>query len=407
MAETNPPTAEPRKRGRPRTITDDKEIPERRRKQLRVAQQAYRKRKETTINNLQTRVDELESGIEKLSQSFLSFSNLLLEESILEYHPRITSAFQEITHQCVSLAKQGCDESDDENAPAGILQGVSSQRTATEKIDVDLDFSTEFNGAAAVFQSESSTSTSSSPPTPAPSHWADLSLPLTPPDQEQAMYPFDSFLSGSSVPLSLQSPGLTVSPANLMNQRQWSLSHRIVRQCSHNGYKLLVYSPHDDARIKAVFGHLLTDAQLEWSIKGMYSAIVDEVGDTLDSRSKVLSPAYPMRDAFSLGMIDQVTRSGQLVAASVAGEWMDASGVQKLIQERGIDIQPDLSQSCGFRVNPAGSLDVGKFISILCSDVVCVGPGPAFRRKSVERALLRATQSTGTWAYTPLFPMPD
>ncbi|KAJ5093658.1 hypothetical protein N7456_009519 [Penicillium angulare] len=406
MPETKPPTAEPRKRGRPRTITDDKEIPERRRKQLRVAQQAYRKRKETTINNLQTRVDELESGIEKLSQSFLSFSNLLLEESILEYHPRITSAFQQITHQCVSLAKQGYEDSD-ENAPEGIAQGDSSQRTATGEIDVNLDFDTEFNGTVAVLQSESSKSTSSSPPAPALGHWADLSLPLTPPEQEQVMSSFDSFLSGSSIPFSLQSPGLTVSPASLMNQRQWSLSHRIVRECSHNGYKLLVYSPHDDARIKAVFGALLTEAQLEWSIKGLYSAMVDEIGDTVESRSKVLSPSYPMRDAFSLDQIDKVTRSAQLVADSGAGEWLDASGVQKLIQERGIDIQPDLSQSCGFRVKPAHALDVTKFLSILCREGVCVGPGPAFRRKSVEKALLQATQPNGPWAYTPLCPMPD
>lgn len=333
---------------------------QRRRKQLRVAQQAYRKRKETTISNLQTRVEELESGIEKLSQSFLSFSNLILDENILEYHPQITSALQEITQQCVSLAKQGCSDSE-QNAPAQTVEGETSSQIATEEVDANLDLDSAINPSATAFQSESSTSTSSSPPAPILSQLVGLSLPLTPPDHEQTMYPFDSFLPGSTIPTSLQNPGLTVSPANLMSQRQWSLSHQIVRECSYNGYKLLVYSPHNSARIRAVFGSL-TESQLNWSIKGLYSAMVDEVGETVDLRTKVLSPSYPMRDVLALDQLDHMPGSWQMVPDSGAEEWLDASGVQKFVQEKGIDIQPDLSQSCGFRVKPAHSLDVATFI---------------------------------------------
>ncbi|KAJ5411208.1 uncharacterized protein N7487_005567 [Penicillium crustosum] len=106
--ETAKPTG--RKRGRPRTVTNEQEVPERRRKQLRLAQQAYRKRKETTIGNLQNRVHELETGIENISQSFLSFSSLLIEEQLLSQYPHIASALQNITQQCVSLAKAGSDD---------------------------------------------------------------------------------------------------------------------------------------------------------------------------------------------------------------------------------------------------------------------------------------------------------
>lgn len=62
-----------------------------------MAQQAYRTRKENTISNLQDRVNELECGIEQLSQSFLTFSNLLLETGLFGRHSYVTSALHKIT----------------------------------------------------------------------------------------------------------------------------------------------------------------------------------------------------------------------------------------------------------------------------------------------------------------------
>jgi hypothetical protein len=63
------------------------------REQLRIAQQVHLRRKEITIANLQSRVQELESSIEKLSQSILSFSDLLFEADGLKKHPHVTPAF--------------------------------------------------------------------------------------------------------------------------------------------------------------------------------------------------------------------------------------------------------------------------------------------------------------------------
>jgi hypothetical protein len=95
---------------------------QRRRKQLRVAQQTYRQRKETTIANLQTRVQELESGVEELCRSYLSFSTLLCDTNVLEKQPHVTSAFYKVTQQCVSLARRGCDEPDQADLADAVLK---------------------------------------------------------------------------------------------------------------------------------------------------------------------------------------------------------------------------------------------------------------------------------------------
>ena len=62
-----------KQRGRPRLDTQDETAADRRRTQIRLAQRAYRNRKETTISALKKRVGELERTIEKMNKSFLKF----------------------------------------------------------------------------------------------------------------------------------------------------------------------------------------------------------------------------------------------------------------------------------------------------------------------------------------------
>ncbi|KAJ6008413.1 hypothetical protein N7540_012389 [Penicillium herquei] len=360
MADEKPSIAEPRKRGRPRVITDDKEVPERRRKQLRVAQQAYRKRKETTITTLQTRVADLESGIEKLSQSFLSFSTLLIEENLLSSHPNIASALQDITRQCVSLAQESSNESDQQGSTE-VVEELPRNAPIVPQVAVNLDFDAEIVGSDFTLSSLSSQSS----PTPSMmgmNQWTGLSLPLTPPYQEQGMLPFGIVLSEPTLSPSLPVPQMTYSPETLIQQRPWSLTHHIVRECSYQGYRLLAYAPHDAARIQRVFGTFLTKPERDRIISGFYSVITDYVGDMVDQRTKVLSPLHPRKDVFSLDQLAHSSRSWQLVAESGPGQWLDACGVQRFLQERGIDIQPDSTQSSGFRIKPGFAFDVNTFI---------------------------------------------
>jgi hypothetical protein len=336
---------------------------QRRRKQLRVAQQAYRKRKETTIVNLQSRVQELESGIEELSESFLSFSNLLFEAGILQNQPRVTAALQKITQQCVSLAKSGCDEA--EQAPAA--QADASPSTSPTLSDTQ-DIISNYNPLITQLDSLPIIDDAFQSSSDLVAQWPGLSqLPPTPPYQEQAILPFGIVLSSPNIPFSsIPSPALnfptTVSPDNLLKQGRWTLSHRLVRQCCENGYHLLTSSSGDDPRIKAIFGKRLTIDERNRMISGFFAAMHDEIGDTIELKTKVLSPLHSRRNSYSPEQLAVSSRTWQIVIESGADEWMDASGVQRLLQERGIRIQDPSSPLSSPRFSSAPQLNAASFI---------------------------------------------
>ncbi|KAE8359936.1 hypothetical protein BDV27DRAFT_162158 [Aspergillus caelatus] len=393
----------PRKRGRPRNATDDQQDSERRRRQLRIAQHAYRKRKETTIVNLQSRVQELESGIEELSESFLSFSNLLLEAGILQNQPRVTAALQKITQQCVSLAKRGCDEAEQPAAPADV--SLSTPPTLSDTQDIISNYNpliTQLDSLPIIsdaFQSSSDLA----------AQWPGLSqLPPTLPFQEQAILPFGIPLSSPNIPFSsILSPALNfptiVSPDNLLKQGRWTISHLLVRQCCETGYYLLTNLSGDDPRVKAIFGKRLANDERNCLISGFVAVRHDEIGDTIELRTKVLNSR---RSSYSPERLAVSSRTWQIVNESGADEWMDASGVQRLLQQRGIRLQGLSSPLSSPRFNSAPQLNAASFIKYLSLCPICLGRGPAFRKRDVENAIRLATLDD-TWAFNPVCEIPS
>lgn len=269
-----------------------------------------------------------------MSQSFLSFSNLLLEENILARHPRVTSALQGITRQCVALAKQGCDDADEPAfAEATSTPVVSRKKSASQNLDLksDSDF----------LETVPSLIPDNSLQFPFNSRQWPASRPRTPPYQDQAMLPFGLLLSTPSMSSSssgsaFPSPPATISPASFVKEERWSLSQRIVRECCENGYRLLVDSP-NNARIEEIFGQPLTLSERNRLISAFYLAINDDIGDSIEPKTKVLSP-YDERENLSPDMLSRSSRTWQLVLDSGPDEWLDASGVQRLLQQKGINI---------------------------------------------------------------------
>lgn len=332
---------------------------QKRRRQLRVAQQVYRKRKETTIVNLQSRVHKLESGIEELSESFLSVSNLLFEAGILQNQPDITAALQKVTKQCVSLAKEDCDEIEQPAVPAEISPSTSPALSDTQEMNANyppritqLDPLPILDDA---FQ----------PLSDLAAQWRGPSqLPLTPTVQEEAIMPFEIALSFPNIPSSLiPSPVWTfptiASPDNLVKQGRWTLSQLLVRQCCETGYSLLTSLSGDDPRVKAIFGKRLAIDERNCLISGFVAVMHDETGDTIESRTKVLNSR---RNSYSPKRLAISSRTWQTVNESGADEWLDASGVQRLLQQRGIRFQDPSSPISNPWFTPATQLNAASFI---------------------------------------------
>lgn len=313
---------------------------QKRRKQLRLAQQAYRRRKEDTIDALQTRVHGLESGIEELSQSFLSFSTLLLETGQLEQHPQITSALQNITQQCVSLAKEASDEGE-----------AASSTTADDSDKTDaIPESGKPEPDVTPIHSLPTPTSDAFQTTPAPPlEWPKASLSTTPPPPPAsypAILPFGLVLSSpkSSSPSSsdLFSPSpTTLLPSQLTIEQPWSLSQRLVRECCHHGYQLLVHTPDNIMKITQIFGTPLGDSERNRFITAFCTVIYGGNSNLLERKSNALAATRPKTNVFTLEQMKISARMWELAVQSRDVEWLDASGVQKFLRERGVRLHGD------------------------------------------------------------------
>ena len=97
-----------RQRGRPRIDARDQSATERRRTQIRLAQRAYRERKETTISSLNRRVATLEGIISQMSSRFSEFENTAREFGSLG--PELASELTKTLNTMTDLASRGAHE---------------------------------------------------------------------------------------------------------------------------------------------------------------------------------------------------------------------------------------------------------------------------------------------------------
>ncbi|KAF7715550.1 BZIP transcription factor [Penicillium ucsense] len=385
----------PRKRGRPRTLTDDQQIPERRRKQLRVAQQAYRKRKETTINNLQSRVHELESGIEALGKSFLSFSNLLLDAQVIHENPQVAAALQEITKQCVSLAQVDQDAPDSE---ASVVRSDTTSTSPSREPRENLQIISTGSGSH-VSQSDISTFNTIYQPSEVHQELSPFqNLPLTPPYPPQTFLPFGLVLTSPNITHQMphfvsDSYPTSVAGGAILEGAPWTLAQRLVRRCCQNAYRLLTHAAGNEPLVQAIFGKPLTNFERNTLISEFFAATQDQFGDIVEFKSRVFSVDHRWRNDCPPGL--EATSSGmwQKVQEKGIDEWIDANEIQRFLQERGVRIQ-DISHSAstmpphGGQYHYAPQLNISSFVDLLCHlGANCLGRGPIFQRSNVERAL--------------------
>ncbi|KAL0264568.1 hypothetical protein SLS55_000518 [Diplodia seriata] len=78
---------------------------QRRRTQIRLAQRAYRQRKEMTISSLQKQVEQLQSVIDGMNNSFLHFNDQAMASDIFALRPHLASELRSTTEAFVNLSK--------------------------------------------------------------------------------------------------------------------------------------------------------------------------------------------------------------------------------------------------------------------------------------------------------------
>lgn len=105
-----------RSRGRPRLDTKDETAAERRRTQIRLAQRAYRNRKENAISTLEKRVQELKETNEEMSNAFMKLHDFAVSSGLLEQLPEFGRQLRSTTEMFLALAKKSAEENDKEHS---------------------------------------------------------------------------------------------------------------------------------------------------------------------------------------------------------------------------------------------------------------------------------------------------
>ncbi|KFY41941.1 hypothetical protein V494_02707 [Pseudogymnoascus sp. VKM F-4513 (FW-928)] len=97
--------ASKKSRGRPRLDTKDETAADRRRTQIRLAQRAYRHRKETTISSLETQVEKLQNTAEEMNNAFLGLYDFASSQGLLQREPDFARQLQATTQRVLALSK--------------------------------------------------------------------------------------------------------------------------------------------------------------------------------------------------------------------------------------------------------------------------------------------------------------
>ncbi|KAI9714550.1 MAG: hypothetical protein M1812_006355 [Candelaria pacifica] len=107
-----------KQKGRPRLEKRDATAADRRRTQIRLAQRAYRLRKETTISSLTAKVSQLTSTIDEMNKSCSKLNDDAISSGIMQLSPKLALELQQTTEHLSLLARNATSDSDHDQEQA-------------------------------------------------------------------------------------------------------------------------------------------------------------------------------------------------------------------------------------------------------------------------------------------------
>ncbi|KAG8629875.1 hypothetical protein KVT40_001494 [Elsinoe batatas] len=377
-------------RGRPRKNSKDESAAERRRTQIRLAQRAYRQRKETTIDELRQRVSELTTTIEMMNRSLQDFAKNAnrrglppqtqseLDEMVQKLAPFVTTARNpgKFPHVPGSELIQNISavSVDPMN---GTYNDVTESAIQDEHVDIGMGYSVMLNGqdmSQDTSQDYQETDTKLSSPIDSHSSHQDYQAPHPVPFLGPSLYPSpvhsakdeilteeqqlesqlshiaQPFLDTSNYEASLVPRSRSLIPQRTYAQFEKSFARRLQRGCIETGWELI----NDPSRAPQTYNRVFRLTQLlgrsHTVMRQAFAlALKRTINDTLDS---VQSPLSHVGGA-GLHFLDD--RSGcrrttppapnaallDTIASTIPGfegEWLDPHDVQGYLHQRGIKV---------------------------------------------------------------------
>ncbi|KAG8423431.1 hypothetical protein J3458_000331 [Metarhizium acridum] len=287
-----------RSRGRPRLDTKDETAADRRRTQIRLAQRAYRHRKDTTITTLEQRVKELEKANDDMSKGFNDFYDILLSERALEAVPHAVQRLSAIANRISTVADKArstpgegsCSEDSDEHPVSNRgnhpnLQSVQPTTSAVTAMPPNNGFHLDTPQQANILGTSTGTrglpgtavATTSGPMIHVPASLNYEVVTAATPDN--ATFPFYSSMEptledgfNANLPAG-HSPYSSIAPPSSYASHELTFGRRLQRHTTENGLRLILMSNPPPDRFAAVFGFCLFFESKEAIIKRLQLAL--------------------------------------------------------------------------------------------------------------------------------------
>lgn len=305
--------------------------------QIRLAQRAYRSRKEANISSLKARIAQLESAVEKMSTTMVSFSDELVQSGVLASHADLTGHLRETVQTCLDLAKETSEEQDlPELSPDSGKSQSSSEKANDQAIPSEL-----------------------------------VSDPMSPALSEVKGYMCSS---NSSSDTSSPSENIVVSRMELS-----AFMERLHMACLYQAYLVLANPSISMERLKRPFRLLFTVMDRTRMVAFFQAAMHAKVGQSrLDEwrevpffylggagshypRSPSKNPPlelHPLRYNRWETVQDPLSRVPPEFKQELDGEWFDIQDLEGFLREQNVQFfvsQPESKP-------PRLSIDVGRFI---------------------------------------------
>jgi hypothetical protein len=360
---------------------------QRRRTQIRMAQRAYRHRKETTISSLEKRVQDLKGTNEEMSNIFISLYDFAVGKGLLDREPEFGRQLQSTTERFLALAKSAEDEDNhgedgekhDEEGEhsSGKTKGRRASPKKRQEVTPPVSEPVNIWGGYTLSKEDSpieEIEMGYQPDQQYRSRHEDLQI-ITRPTEDNASFPFDlmdlqqyrvevpriedyaqNFFPQSQLPL-----------PSTHSYHEFSFARRIHRGAIEKAFKLITSTDPSDERFQRVFGFSLLYESKE-SIEARLKRLLNTT--TKDTLQEWRAPFvhvggsgtyYPMhesdingelmpkfRTGYSMGPFSSPVSQAQenlddemkCTLPGFEGEFFDANDVEGYLRGRGLDIPP-------------------------------------------------------------------
>ncbi|KAL7800920.1 hypothetical protein V8C43DRAFT_179831 [Trichoderma afarasin] len=366
-----------RSRGRPRLDTKDETAADRRRTQIRLAQRAYRHRKDTAITTLEQKVKDLEASNEAMSKEFTKFYDIILAEGIFDIAPHAAPRLRLIADRLLrissmvgtsSITSPDSDESIVAKPGAGrkgandIAMSLGSQSSILEPEITASTFSTSQHQHPAAFNYEVIASA-----TPNNASFPFFSLDATSSQPQSGSYLGNSIASPSPYP--------RLSPPAPFGFSERSFSKRLQRTTLERGLRLATMKNPPPEQYATVFGFCLLFESREAIIRRLAAGLKkaqsevmdwklstsdqfgfldsafssggsDDLGHALLSLGKSNSAFSGLTSAFnqqsSTGSDERTEQRIRMICQNFEGEFFTADEVELFLRRLGLSIPPNV-----------------------------------------------------------------